>query len=212
MPSFGTIDPDYARHLFTCPPEADGPILMVNFMKYRERADYGARGDDGVSGREADDRYAPVDVLAKIGAEVVFFGDVEPGGAWDRVGIVCYPTRRSFMEMQNRPDFQARYVHKAAGMARTIVSGTLPELPPAGALPTGGGVVFEMVDAGTPLQRPPSARLRVEGTIVGDGRRFTTLGVSWIGDAAAADAAGAERVVAVVRGASIDRLAAHLRR
>lgn len=212
MPSFGTIDPAYAVHLLNCPPEQDGPILMVNFMKYRARADYGARGDDGISGREADDRYAPVDVLAKIGAEVVFFGDVEAGGEWDRIGIVCYPTRRSFMEMQNRPDFQERYVHKEAGMERTIVSGTLPEAAPAGAVPTGGRVVFEMVTSDTPLQRVPTARLRVEGTIVGDGRRFATLGVSWIGDAPAGDTSSADRVVAVVRGASIDTLASPLRR
>ena len=212
MPSFGTIDPAYAVHLLNCPPEQDGPILMVNFMKYRARADYGARGDDGISGREADDRYAPVDVLAKIGAEVVFFGDVEAGGEWDRIGIVCYPTRRSFMEMQNRPDFQERYVHKEAGMERTIVSGTLPEAAPATAVPTGGRVVFEMVTSDAPLQRVPTARLRVEGTIVGDGRRFATLGVSWIGDTPADDAPSADRAVAVVLRPSIDRLASHLGR
>jgi hypothetical protein len=211
MPSFGRIDPDYARHLLTCPPEADGPILMVNFMKYRARADYGGRGDEGLSGREADDRYAPIEVLAAIGAEVVFFGDVERGGEWDRVGVVCYPTRRSFMEMQNRPDFQERYVHKVAGMERTIVSGTLPEGPPAGEVRAGGRVVFEMVAPGTALRRAPQARLRVEGTIIGDGRRFATLGVSWIGDAIASDAQGPDRVVAVVQDASIDRLAGHLR-
>ncbi|MFN8642729.1 MAG: hypothetical protein U0802_14150 [Candidatus Binatia bacterium] len=212
MTSFGKIDPDYARHLLSCPPEEDGPILMVNYMKYRARADYGERGDQGISGREADDRYAPVDVLEKIGAAVAFFGDVEPGGEWDRIGIVCYPTRRSFMEMQNRPDFQQRYVHKVAGMERTFVCGTLPETAPAGAVVTGGRVVFEMVTPGTALQRTPTARLRVEGTIVGDGRRFATLGVSWIGDEPAGDASGADRVVAVVRGASIDRLAAYLQR
>ena len=97
MPQYGSLDADYAARLATCPPEDDGPLLFVNFMKYRERADYGEAGDRGISGREADDRYAPVAVLAAVGAEVVFFGDVEPGGEWDRVGIVRYPTRRSIM-------------------------------------------------------------------------------------------------------------------
>ena len=49
---------------------------MVYFVRYKERADYGDRRDQGISGREAVDRYAPVDVLEKLGAEVAYFGDV----------------------------------------------------------------------------------------------------------------------------------------
>ena len=130
--TYGIIDKDYATRLATTPTEADGPIWMVNLMKYRAVADYGAAdGQSTVSGREADDRYAPVDVLADIGAEVVLFGDVDTQllGAdptWDRVGVVRYPTRRSFIEMQSRPDFRDRHVHKAAGMEQTIVMGCLP--------------------------------------------------------------------------------------
>ncbi len=210
MPSYGTIDAEYASHLATCPPEQDGPILMVNFMKYRARADYGAGGDNRISGREADDRYAPLDVLAAIGAHVVFFGDVESGSEWDRVGIVCYPSRRAFMAMQSRPDFQERHVHKAAGMERTIVCGTLPETAPVDPLPSGGRVVFELVAPGAALQQTPSAHLRVEGTILGDGRRFATLGVAWIGDAGVRTESAADRAVAVVAQPSIDRLAAQL--
>lgn len=209
MPSYGKIDPEYASHLATCAPEADGPVLMVNFMKYRARADYGAAGDGGLSGREADDRYAPLDILADIGAAVVFFGDVEPGGAWDRVGIVRYPSRRAFMQMQTRADFQARHVHKEAGMAHTIVVGTVPDGAASGATGADGRVLFELVTPGATLAHEPSARLRVEGTILGDGRRFAALGVSWIADGATLPAAGPERVVAVVR-PQLDGLAAEL--
>ena len=50
---------------------------------------------------------------------------------WDRVGIVKYPSRRAFIEMQSRKDFQELHHHKEAGMAETIVAGCLPmELPP----------------------------------------------------------------------------------
>jgi hypothetical protein len=208
MPSYGRIDPEYAAHLASCPPERDGPIFMVNFMRYRERADYGAAGDGGVSGREADDRYAPLDVLADIGAVVVFFGDVEPGGEWDRVGIVRYPTRHSFIAMQGRSDFQERHVHKAAGMERTIVCGTLPigiRAPAA----TGPRVLFEMTAPGTPLVHAGAGQLRVEGTILGDRRRFATLGVSWLGEHAVVPSPSQERVVAVAR-PTIDRLATEL--
>lgn len=129
-PGYGRVDRDYGMRLATTPPEEDGPIWMVNLMSYRERAVYDGAETD-VSGRAADDRYAPVDVLADIGAQVAFVADVSDQllGAeprWDRVGVVRYPTRRSFIEMQSRPDFREKHVHKEAGMAETIVMGCLP--------------------------------------------------------------------------------------
>ena len=201
MPSYGTIDEEYRSRLTTVPRDDDGPLLMVNFMKYRERADYGGGDDRGLTGREADDAYSPVEILADLGATIVFFGEVEPGGEWDRVAIVRYPTRRSFIEMQDREDFQDKHVHKEAGMERTIICGTLPEkAPPGDGAPVPGGrVVFELVGPGAELSLEGAGRLRVEGTIVGDGRRFTRLGVSWTAVGEKPPAASRERVVAVVK-------------
>ena len=128
---YGKADVKYAVRMMQLPPEEDGPVFMVNFMHYKKEADYGDSGEKGVSGREADDRYSPVDVLGKIGAYVAFHGDVvdQDGGsdvAWDRIGVVCYPTRKSFMDMQTRDDFKEKHVHKAAGMDKTFVIGSLP--------------------------------------------------------------------------------------
>ncbi len=183
--SFGTIDYEYATRLATIPPDEDGPIWMVNFMRYRERADYGD-GDHGVSGREADDRYAPVDVLAELGAEVAYFGDVVgvgggPNPEWHRMGIVLYPTRRSFIEMQARPDFKEKYVHKEAGMEFTIIVGSLPVGPVQGE-PDGSGIVrFTAfpVGSGRGGLAPEGATFEVEGTPIGDERRWERLEVSW---------------------------------
>src|SRR3954468_9460946 len=161
--------------LATCEPAADGGIYMLNLMKYRAEADYGAAGEHGVSGREADDRYAPVDVLASIGAVVCFTADVAQGSDdWDRIGVVRYPTRRSFIEMQSRGDFKEKHVHKEAAMDHTIVMGTLP----AGALPgraKPSRMLLEVWDGEVPapLVPGPSATFEIEGTIVGDGRRWT---------------------------------------
>lgn len=130
-PSYGTVDHEYGVRLATTPEADDGPVWMVNLMKYRDRAEYADGRETTLTGREADDAYAPVDVLAELGAEVVFFGDVdsqllgdEP--TWDRVAVVKYPTRRSFIDMQSRPDFQALHPHKEAGMEQTIILGTQP--------------------------------------------------------------------------------------
>jgi hypothetical protein len=132
-----------------------------------------------VSGREADDRYAPVDVLRSIGAEIVFVAVVASGSEdWDRVAVVRYATRRSFVDMQTRRDFQEKHVHKEAGMDRTIVMGTLPR----GGLPVHsdtGNVLLEVWDGADPppVVNGPSSTFTVEGTIIGDGRRWS--GARW---------------------------------
>jgi hypothetical protein len=137
-PRYGTVDREYGMRLATTPPDEDGPVWMVNLMKYRNVADYpdGAPADGpAISGREADDLYTPLESLAGVGAEIVFGGDVDlqllgDAPIWDRVGVVKYPTRRSFIEMQSRPDFRRQHVHKEAGMQETIVIGCQPfDLP-----------------------------------------------------------------------------------
>ena len=190
MPRYGTIDRDYGMRLATCDPATDGPIYMLNLMKYRDAADYGGMaGDAGVSGREADDRYAPVDVLAAIGAKVCFTAEVlDASDDWDRVAVVRYPTRRAFIEMQSRKDFQEKHVHKEAGMHHTIVMATLPvgDLP-ARARP--GRVLLEVWagDAPPSLQRGAAVTFDVEGTIIGDGRTWTSARYTPLADDADVD-------------------------
>lgn len=138
-PRYGTIDTDYGMKLATTPPEEDGPVWMVNLMKYREVADYADGRESSISGREADDIYTPLESLAAVGAELVFAADVDQQllgdeTEWDRVAIVKYPTRKSFIDMQSLPSFQKSHEHKDAGMAFTIVMGgqpmDLPSPPP----------------------------------------------------------------------------------
>jgi len=133
---YGQVDRDYGRTLATTPPDEDGPVWMVNLMKYRDTALYDDGRADEISGREADDRYSPTTSLGAIGARIVFVADVErqllgDEPTWDRIAVVRYPTRRSFIEMQSRPDFVEKHVHKEAGMDQTIVIGTQPLAAPA---------------------------------------------------------------------------------
>ena len=128
---YGSIDDTYATRLATTAPEQDGPVWMVNLMSYRDRADYADGRESALTGREADDLYAPLGPLAAVGARVVLFADVdaqflsdEP--RWDRVAVVRYPTRRSFVDMQALPEFADLHVHKEAGMDRTIILSCQP--------------------------------------------------------------------------------------
>lgn len=182
MPRYGRFDRDYAMRLASSEPATDGPVYMLNLMKYREVADYRSASEKRVSGREADDRYAPVDVLRAIGARVCFVADVLKGSEdWDRVAVVRYPTRRSFIDMQDRSDFQEKHVHKDAGMDHTIVMGTLPD----SALPapsSTGLVLLELWEGGASEVHPSATRFRVEGTIVGDGRRWSSVSYAAVGE------------------------------
>ncbi len=134
---YGQIDFDYALRLSTTPEEEDGPVWMVNLMRYRHTAEYSDGRESSLSGREADDAYAPLESLAAVGAEVVFFGDVETQllgdlPPWDRVAVVKYPTRRSFIDMQERKEFKEQHHHKDAGMEATIILGCQPFAHPEG--------------------------------------------------------------------------------
>jgi hypothetical protein len=211
---YGQVDTDYGRRLATTPPEHDGPVWMVNLMSYRTVADYADGRGSTISGREADDLYTPTGPLAAVGAEIVFVADVvdqflNDAPRWDRVAVVRYPTRPSFIEMQRRDDFQRLHEHKDAGMAETIVMGSRPmpapdtdgiELPDWGDVPfppsDGDGDVMvihvlsfhDAAGAASPAEMqtytdhaarvavPHGARVAgwfaVEGTIVGDGRRW----------------------------------------
>ncbi len=152
---YGTPNAEYAMKMATTSPEDDGPVWMVNLMKYREVADYADGRESSISGREADDVYSPLDSLAAVGARPVFFGDVDQQllgdtPTWDRIGVVKYATRKSFIDMQSLPSFRESHHHKDAGMESTIVMGTQPMPVPE---PPDG---FEQVDWAD-VPHPPTA-------------------------------------------------------
>jgi len=213
---YGKVDFDVAGDWATRAPESDGPIYMVNFMKYRAVADYegvrGASGDEAtVTGREADDLYAPFEVLKTIGAEIAYVGDVVSEGSpgeWDRMAIVRYASRRSFIDMQNRSDFKQKHVHKEAGMDYTICLGAVPSGTHAD-IARRDFVTFDISSSAQDLG-PGSdvARLSVEGTVLGDGRRWNDLTMTWSSDQPGVVhrfERGGDRMVVVTR-ASIDRM------
>jgi hypothetical protein len=154
---------------------AADPIYMLSLMKYRTEANYGNGAERGLTGRGADCRYAPLDELAGAGAHLCFTGDVLAGhGGWDRVGVVRFPTRHSFMDMMSRSDFRQRHVHREAGMERIVMMGTLP----VGGLPAepGGNRMLVEVWSGSPPEPMAGgsvAGFDVEGTFIGDGRDWT---------------------------------------
>jgi hypothetical protein len=220
---FGEPNLDVVRRWLSVPTDDDGPIWMVNLMKYRAVAEYGDDRDGTVSGKEADDAYAPVGPLAAIGAMVAFFGDVEAqlegDPAWDRVGIVRYPTRASFFAMQQRADFQKQYTHKKAGMEFTIVMGCLPEWSAAEPVADPAGTYVMRVRrfrSGGPVGPEPAgvtpiARFSVDGVVLGDERTWDEVRFDLVDEGAMttlAEIDGIDEQVIVVVDRGIDALVA----
>jgi hypothetical protein len=223
-PAYGTPNWEMIGRWLELEPGDDGPFWALNLMKYHAVAQYeggtaAGPGKEAVSGREADDAYAPLGPLAAIGAVVAFLGDVTDQRAgdprWDRVGIVRYPSRAAFFAMQQRDDFKAQHVHKEAGMAFTIVMACLPVAHDALA-PTGEPLVLLVERGGAdPVADVDGAAdvasFTVDGVIVGDERSFERARFVRAADesvvAALVDAASAsDEAHVLVLDPSIDRL------
>jgi len=148
------------------------PIYMLSLTKYRPEANY---PEHGLVGQLATGHYEPIPLLSAYGATLCFAAKViASSGGWDEVAVVCYPTRRSFVDLAMRADFRDWHVRKQAMMDRTAVFGTVPvaQLPhPASARL----VVLEVWHgpAPSPVADGPAVAFDVEGTIVGDGRSWS---------------------------------------
>jgi uncharacterized protein (DUF1330 family) len=110
----------------------EGPIVMVNLLKYRERAAYEvdrAEAKETLSGREAYQRYGMTAFkhVSTRGGGIVWMGPqalVFIGGAeqeWDDIVCVKYPSRQKFIEMVSDPDYLAATYHRDAGLERTAL-------------------------------------------------------------------------------------------
>lgn len=174
MPRYGRVDSEYSHRLRWTAGRADGPIYMLNLTKFSPGNPAAVDANDG-SGRYAASSYAPIPLLGSVGAALCFVADVVAGSAdWDRVAVVGYRSRQSFLDLAGRPDFQSWHERKQEGVDRTSVLGTLPldSLPAEARLRR---VLLEIWDGEVPdpVADGPAASFDVEGTIVGDGRHWS---------------------------------------
>lgn len=103
----------------------EGPIAMVNLLKFKEKAEYSDERETDLSGVEAYGIYAQgvAKTLAMVGGKMLFFGNVsrlmlgEVEELWDQVAIAQYPSRAAMLEMMQLPEYQAIHLHRDAGLA-----------------------------------------------------------------------------------------------
>ena len=106
-------------------PSAEGPICMVNLLKFREQAEYEDGRETALTGREAYELYEQgvKKLLEGIGGGIGFWGEVkrlmlgEVEELWDMVGLAVWPSRQAMFEVMQSPEMQEISVHRAAGLA-----------------------------------------------------------------------------------------------
>jgi uncharacterized protein (DUF1330 family) len=98
-----------------------GPIVMVNLLRFREQA---AAPDEGLTGMEAYMEYAKgvTAHLERVGARILtsalcqqsVIGPEEP--EWHVTVMVEYPSRAAFLEMVADADYQELSKHRTAAL------------------------------------------------------------------------------------------------
>ncbi len=105
--------------------DPNAPLVMVNLLKFKEKAEYPDGRDTNLSGGEAYNIYgeAVIKMIVALGGTRVhgglitsiMLGQVEE--LWDAVGIVEYPTPAAFRAMLESDEYQDVHVHREAGLA-----------------------------------------------------------------------------------------------
>lgn len=100
----------------------DKPVMMLNFLRFRDRAAY----EDGrdVSGAEAYAAYGreSAPVFRRVGGEIVWRGIPEvmligpDDRHWDLIFIARYPSAGAFLEMVTDPQYRQAVKHRTAAV------------------------------------------------------------------------------------------------
>jgi uncharacterized protein (DUF1330 family) len=112
---------------------ADRPVVMVNLLRFKPRAD---APDEGVSGEEAYRRYVePMQRFVESkGGRILWIGRVDSqvigtgGEGFHMIGLVEYPSRQAFVAIATDPHVQEIGIHRAAGLeSQWLIAATTEE-------------------------------------------------------------------------------------
>lgn len=117
---------EQGRAFFGAPPE--GPVVMLNLLRFREVADYSQHPDlapaSPISGREAYDLYAKhtMPFLEESGGKLLFEGRGGPyligpdADRWDLVLLVQHRSAQVFLAFASNPAYAAGLGHRVAAL------------------------------------------------------------------------------------------------
>jgi uncharacterized protein (DUF1330 family) len=119
-----SIEPTQAQFERLAASGDDGPVMMINLLRFKEQAD-GIDADDGITGAEAYARYGAAlqPYLEGVRGRVLLGGAATESvigpeeGEWDAVFVAEYPSRKAFLEMTSDPGYLEVHRHRAAAVA-----------------------------------------------------------------------------------------------
>lgn len=105
--------------------DEDGPYVMVNLLKFKDRATYDDDPSIDITGREAYEIYgeAVTKLVEARGGRIVFDGTVtgmilgEVEEQWDAIALAEYPSKAAFQEMMMSSEWADIERHRMAGLA-----------------------------------------------------------------------------------------------
>ncbi len=124
--------PDQIEELMKGP--ADTPVVMVNLLRFKERAD--APGEE-ISGQEAYGRYAERmrKIVESAGGRFIWAGRADSqvigrsDAPFDVIALVEYPSREAFLKIVSNPEVHEIGSHRAAGLeGQWLIATTATEL------------------------------------------------------------------------------------
>ena len=115
----------------------DGPFVMLNLLKFKEKAEIEDGSDTESSGLDAYQRYGQVaaQCIQKVGGRMIFVGAVtglllgEIEENWDMVALVEYPSLEAFRKMTSLPEFVEASKHRSSGLAGQLNIKVKPTAP-----------------------------------------------------------------------------------
>jgi uncharacterized protein (DUF1330 family) len=117
------LNADFVRSL-----SDEGPVVMVNLVRFRPKS---ADGDG--TGWDAYLRYSKMTMplIKDVGGTVLWAGDAEgfsygdyPGGCWNYVVLVRYPSRAAFLEMVESEAYAKANNHRDNGVDDHLIVAT----------------------------------------------------------------------------------------
>jgi uncharacterized protein (DUF1330 family) len=104
--------------------DSSDSVVMLNLLKFRERASYADGRASDLSGRAAYNLYGTTmtKIVEKHGGRVVFAGEVaslvigEVGDLWDTCVLVEYPSAAAFATIVSSAEVMEAGVHRLAGL------------------------------------------------------------------------------------------------
>ncbi|MGL6043782.1 MAG: DUF1330 domain-containing protein [Sandaracinobacteroides sp.] len=126
------IDPTGARIKDLRDNGPDGPVVMLNLLKFHAIANYPeGHPDAGCTGAQAYARYErlftqTVGAISQArplydGPAMRILAGSDADGDWDRMLIVGYPSRTHFLAMMADETYREGLVHRYAALERTIL-------------------------------------------------------------------------------------------